>query len=90
METKHTQGKWTVRKTKNRTIEIKSDGIVLICEIDISNETNNPTPIGANANAKLIAAAPDLLKACIQALRFVDVEETAFCDLELAIKKATE
>lgn len=41
-------------------------------------------------NAKLIAAAPELLKACQEALRYVCVEEPAYNVLVDAIKKATE
>lgn len=40
--------------------------------------------------AKLIAAAPELLKACQEALRYVCVEEPAYDVLCDAIKKATE
>lgn len=41
-------------------------------------------------NAKLIAAAPELLRACKEALRFVCVEESVYDVLADAIKKATE
>lgn len=43
-----------------------------------------------NANARLIAAAPKLLEACYEALRYVCVEDGAYdmvCD---AINKATK
>ena len=55
-------------------------------------------PIGGHVNgmkkqrerAKLIAAAPELLKACKEVLRYVCVEEPAYDVLYNAIKKATE
>lgn len=40
--------------------------------------------------AKLIAAAPELLKACQEALKYVCIEEPAYDVLCDAIKKATE
>lgn len=43
-----------------------------------------------NANARLVAAAPELLKACQEALQYVCVEEPAYDVLCDAIKKATE
>lgn len=55
-------------------------------------------PLGGHGNgikkqrkrAKLIAAAPELLKACQEALRYVCVEEPTYNALCSAIKKATE
>ena len=55
-------------------------------------------PLGGHENgtkkqrkrAKLIAAAPELLKACQEALKYVSVEEPAYDVLCDAIKKATE
>lgn len=55
-------------------------------------------PIGGHMNgtkrqrerAKLIAAAPELLRACQEALQYVCVEEPAYDTLCDAIKKATE
>lgn len=55
-------------------------------------------PLGGHENgtkkqrerAKLIAAAPELLKACQEALKYVSAEEPAYDVLCDAIKKATE
>lgn len=55
-------------------------------------------PLGGHENgtkkqrerAKLIAAAPELLKACQEALKYACVEEPAYDVLCDAIKKATE
>ena len=57
-----------------------------------------PFPLGRHKNgtkkqkknAKLIAAAPELLRACKESLRFVCIEEPAYDILCDAIKKATE
>lgn len=57
-----------------------------------------PFPLGRHKNgtekqrknAKLMAAAPELLEACQEALKFVCVEEPAYDILCSAIKKATE
>lgn len=55
-------------------------------------------PLGGHENgtkkqrerARLIAAAPELLKACQEALKYVSVEEPAYDVLCDAIKKATK
>ncbi|WP_373155043.1 hypothetical protein [Bacteroides cellulosilyticus] len=55
-------------------------------------------PLGGHENgtkkqrerAKLIAAAPELLKACQEALKYVSAEEPAYDVLCDAIKKATK
>ena len=44
----------------------------------------------ARKRDKLIAAAPELLEACQEALKYVCVEEPAYDVLCNAIKKATE
>lgn len=62
MKTKHTQGEWTLDAFTNE------DGIMI--------GVNGEPPIAlvykgkkAQANAKLIAAAPDLLEACAWAIK---------------------
>lgn len=76
------------------------DGVIFIKE-DTSVEfpfAMVAFPLGGHENgtkkqrerAKLIAAAPELLKACQEALRYVCVEEPAYDVLCDAIKKATE
>ena len=75
-------------------------GVILIKE-DTSIELPLaiiPFPVGRHDNgmrkqqerAKLIAAAPELLEACYEALRHVCVEDSAYDMLCDAIKKATE
>jgi hypothetical protein len=66
-ETKHTPGPWTVRDNKNGTLGIDAkepDGTY--CQParvngDADDPVYGPT---TRANARLIAAAPDLLAAC--------------------------
>nr|DAW90322.1 MAG TPA: hypothetical protein [Bacteriophage sp.] len=76
------------------------DGVIYVKE-DTSTEyplALVPFPLGRHKNgtkkqrenAKLIAAAPELLRACKEALKFVCVEEPAYDVLCDAIKKATE
>ena len=60
---KHTQGKWTKNYWTVGRIEIVTDNNV-ICEIHQQHEREEQV-----ANAKLIAAAPELLEACKLALR---------------------
>lgn len=89
--------KW---KTVETTTPSFPDGAILIKE-DTSIEFPLAIvgfPLGGHENgtkkqrkrAKLIAAAPELLKACQEALKYVCVEEPAYDVLCDAIKKATE
>ena len=76
------------------------DGVIIIKE-DTAVEyplALVPFPVGRHKNgtkkqkknAKLVAAAPELLRACKEALKYVCVEEPAHEILCAAIKKATE
>lgn len=89
--------KW---KTVEKQTPLFPDGVIFIKE-DTSIEyplALVPFPLGKHKNgtkkqrenAKLIAAAPELLRACKEALRFVCNEEPAYNVLCDAIKKATE
>ena len=74
MSTKHTQGNWEFSQWgwDNKGIEGKSHTVscngVDIALIDMSNNYNE-----AEANAKLIAAAPDLLEALQKALKTIEL-----------------
>ena len=57
MQTKHTQGEWTPQ-IGTLTTSIRDERNIAICEIK-----NLSLPNEFEANAKLIAAAPDLLEA---------------------------
>lgn len=89
METKHTKGKWYAVDSSGTVIAAKGEKYTTICKVlNISEE--------GDANAKLIAAAPDMLEALIEAKRMY--EEVQPCGgwqgvyemIESAIKKATE
>ena len=56
MKTKHTQGEWTLRSGIN---DIRSEDNYIIAQIGSANNNDQE----ADANAKLIAAAPKLLEA---------------------------
>lgn len=63
MKTKHTAGPWTVHESHNRHEISAPNGIVVQF-----SEPLTPDGFSLNeADATLIAAAPDLLAACVQA-----------------------
>lgn len=101
METKHTKGEWTFRefpKDSNGYINIDfPKGFICIyggCidEMSSEEEVNNHI-IEAEANAKLIAAAPELLEALINLEQFLtprDKASNTWLKAKQVIKKATE
>ena len=94
MKTKHTQGEWKIGNLNERknTIEVVAypNGILT----GIANIFNgfSTRQSEAEANAKLIASAPELLDALKKVLEFVPkMEQLATWErAEQAIKKATE
>ena len=68
MTMKHTKGKWTIEKTKDAGFRIQS-GSNIICWEGLSKLY--PPLMDSQGNAKLIAAAPELLAACKLAVRYV-------------------
>ena len=89
---KHTQGKWIKAKVNRFNIVDEGGNIIASANCNYLIED-----VEAEANAKLIAAAPDLLEACIKlATELTDevtTEEQAQALYDLAqkvIKKATE
>lgn len=88
MEKKFTQGRWYINGQSGILSNIQEEGDV-VC---FSPKKYDASMENWEANAKLIAAAPDLLEACI---RLVDCYENgkvsnAISDIESAIKKALE
>ena len=78
METKHTKGEWVRERTFNHAINVTAGkkGFV-IAEVTgnsvihfIGNEEE------AEANARLITAAPDLLDCCMDILRIMELNPT--------------
>ena len=88
---KHTKGEWRalpmgfVNEGATKVVTL-ANNIKFVCNTFISHETVET----AEANAKLIAAAPDLLEAAMQLLSWKG-ETPQHCreQLEKAIKKAT-
>lgn len=69
MKTKHTAGDWKATKIDNGSIShvITSDSVI------VANVNDLPNTFGSNeANAKLIAAAPELLEALQAIVNKVD------------------
>ena len=67
METKHTQGTWTVNNTEKLNTHILNNGD----ESQLIAKVYNKTRKKIIANANLISAAPDLLEALISALPYL-------------------
>jgi len=94
MKTKHTQGKWTAHKLQNGSIVIKEKGLFEKGYSDRIAELHE-YPQNIEANAKLIASAPDLLQTLIELREYLNPDEYAHKDgiiekIDNAIKKATE
>ena len=91
MKTKHTSGPWLYRPTVN-------DNGFYIETVDKSHQKTFIGDIGGGlqsrseikSNAKLIAAAPELLETLIEVLRISDRNHIAWINAKRAIKKATE
>lgn len=96
MESTHTPGPWGIEKTKETNwigpMRRSRDGKVaeIVCDTDRDGLT--PDAIARNdANARLIAAAPDLLAACKAALLASMQWETALvCSDETAVHDAAD
>ena len=92
MKTQHTKGKW-----ENSITGIKSDKGLLIAQCWYGNNSNAEGNLNAvpsfeeyHSNAKLIAAAPELLDVLIKLSSHLNLTSNQYGMLEKAIKKATE
>lgn len=82
-KTKHTPGPWTVESgsvfghagSARVALADRKEGLI--------------RPVERDANVRLIAAAPDLLEACGQALKTIKTLKT-FCDVSLTTVRAAE
>jgi hypothetical protein len=95
MKTKHTQGKWVLADLSytgvNTTVLNEKEEV--ICDTWFNDDGLTILSGEPEANAKLIAAAPELLKACNFALQGIEkgqIDNITIKVLEDVIKKATE
>lgn len=104
METKHTKGEWVAKQDQDSTgaTTIRANGIN-ICFLSYYNKgVKVLDPYEVEANARLIAAAPDLLIALQRLVQFVEWrqdfivedhelgEQNQYSDALTAIQKATQ
>lgn len=86
METKYTSGKWSATNTnaKDGAIPIQNEaGVLVAYASDNMTETREET----GANARLIAAAPELLEALQE---FVDYLDSDLSEAEAILKQRAE
>lgn len=76
-EFKGTPGPWNVEAASSNSIEVVTDNEVKVCDIIADNEEDLVTELEWD-NARLIAAAPDLLSALQEAKRLI-------CSLKLSV-----
>ena len=97
MTDKHTPGPWAVWPTADSMIDVAvgpAVGGVAVCQIVTADgrgiNTDEAMERG-NANARLIASAPDLLDLCERALRALSEDDFPSLrdDLREAIRRAT-
>lgn len=88
-KTKHTPGPWEAAKKGYPTTRIEASTGQIICDVNSIHFSGT-----GEANAKLIAAAPELLEALIEAkkeLEYHNWQNTkTYNEIISAIKKATE
>lgn len=86
-EFKGTKEKWEIDfDSEEPTILIKSDNVDIATIEDFGEEFREEI----KANAKLIAAAPELLEALIEVVRISDRNHVAWNRAKETIKKVTE
>lgn len=91
---KHTPAPWQYAVSKNKISVVIKQNVVLTLGTICDDDCNIPTccKTEEHANAKLIAAAPELLEALERALhdfRKMTWTEETYIVIESAIKKAT-
>lgn len=92
-KSKHTPGPWKVFNSKyayRPGIEAEEFSVVIFGEISESCGVDGRTEDEKEANAKLIAAAPELLEALRYSRRFLNSENRDVDYVDSVIKKAAE
>jgi hypothetical protein len=92
-QTKHTSGPWhfeTAEDWDGATVYDSTSRIVAACDgCDIPGTGGEVSTNEAKANARLIAASPDLLSALIGMMnRYGDKSEHPFCDASISARAA--
>ena len=87
-EFKGTKGEWSLHPRAIACVCLKDGRVVANCGAYFNSTEFERIAAENEANAKLISAAPELLNACIEALKDVSVEEPAYHTLNAAIDKA--
>lgn len=87
-EFKGTKGKWTLHPHASACVCLKGGRVIANCGGYCNSIEFERIAAENESNAKLISAAPELLNACIEALKYVSVEEPAYHTLHAAIDKA--
>ena len=87
-EFKGTKGKWRLHPHASACVCLKDGRIIANCGGYCNSIEFERIASENEANARLIAAAPELLNACIEALKYVSAEEPAYDTLHAAIDKA--
>ena len=83
MKTKHTKGQWIIKSTKdtNSLYSMIYSGEVRIAEVKSfgkDSKFNDATYEEKEANAKLIAAAPDMLEALIMLNNYIKEDSAIY------------
>lgn len=97
MNPKHTPGPWEARKSEWCEWDVhvparESRGLLYIIAGDVGGDSSGPMYGTPEDNARLIAAAPELLDACEKAVVWLDgwaSAEPIVTELRAAIAKAT-
>lgn len=85
MSTQHTPGPWSIEHETDVTGSESSPEIGCVGKVDIAHVYLRTVPGKSEANARLIAAAPDLLAAL---KRIADLENIHFLDDAQAVSRA--
>jgi hypothetical protein len=82
----HTKGPWEARISKYEWLVVSED--CLICTAEKEQHTLPETRARQDADARLIAAAPEMLEALISVQRYIEGEPWDDTDISAIIKKA--